>query len=152
MIRPAPHLSGHRRGVCTSDAGSSDALGLALLAPVALGLALVVLFLGRGVDSGATVQVAAETAAQAAAQERTIPAAMSAGRQAALSMLVDDRTCQSPDVDIDTTEFRPGGVVAVTVTCSVSAAGLELINPPSDERSATAFATIDPLRAAQGQR
>ena len=118
---------------------------------MALGLAMVVLYLGRGVDSRATVQIAAETAAQAAVQERTIPAALSAGERAALSMLVDDHTCRSPDVRIDATEFRPGGVVSVTVTCSVSAAGLELIDPPLDVRSATAFATVDPLRAAEGQ-
>jgi len=64
-----------RRGRFRSDDGSSDALGLALIAPAAIGLALVILFLGRGVDSRATVQSAAESAAQAAAQERTPAAA-----------------------------------------------------------------------------
>jgi hypothetical protein len=40
--------------------------------------------------------------------------------------------------------------VTVTVSCTVSADGLELINPPSNgATSATAFATIDPLRATQ---
>ena len=54
---------------CRGDRGSTDALGLALLVPAALGLAVVIIFLGRGVDSRATVQSAAESAAQAAAQE-----------------------------------------------------------------------------------
>jgi hypothetical protein len=131
--------------------GSSDALGLALIAPAALGLAIVILFLGRGVDSRATVQVAAETGAQAAAQERTRAAAVSAGTAAATSMLVDTDTCATPRVVVDTTQFAPGGVVGVRVSCTVSTRGLELINPPAPESlTATAFATIDPFRAAEG--
>ena len=134
-----------------SDDGSSDALGLALIAPAAIGLALVILFLGRGVDSRATVQSAAESAAQAAAQERTAAAAVASARQVADAMLVDRSTCTSPSVTVDTSGFRPGGVVAVTVSCSVSTAGLELIRPPDHgPHVATAFATVDPLRATTG--
>ena len=138
-------------GRLRSDGGSSDALGLELIAPAAIGLALVILFLGRGVDSRATVQSAAESAAQAAAQERTPATAVAAARQVADAMLVDRSTCTSPSVTIDTSAFRPGGVVAVTVSCSVSSAGLELIRPPDHgPYTATAFATIDPLRATTG--
>ncbi|MGI9646142.1 MAG: pilus assembly protein [Ilumatobacteraceae bacterium] len=134
-----------------TDAGSSDALGLALIAPAAIGLALVILFLGRGVDSRATVQSAAESAAQAAAQERTPAAAVAAAREVADAMLDDPSTCASPSVAVDLSGFRPGGQVAVTVACSVSAAGLELIRPPDHgPYTATAFATIDPLRATTG--
>lgn len=133
------------------DRGSSDALGLALIAPAALGLAIVILFLGRGVDSRATVQVAAESGAQAAAQERTHSAAVTAGTAAATAMLVDEDTCSAPGVLVDTSQFAPGGVVSVTVSCTVSTGGLELINPPiPDALTATAIATIDPFRAAEG--
>ena len=107
-----------------SDDGSSDALGLALIAPAALGLALVILFLGRGVDSRATVQSAAESAAQAAAQERTPAAAKTAAQQVADAMLVDESTCSEPAITLDASAFRPGGQVAVTVSCSVSVTGL----------------------------
>ncbi|WP_394944436.1 hypothetical protein [uncultured Ilumatobacter sp.] len=130
--------------------GSSDALGLALIAPAALGMAIVILFLGRGVDSRATVQVAAESGAQAAAQERTTAGAITAGRSAARAMLIDEQTCSNPSVSVDISAFQPGGEVAVTVTCSVSTAGLELIRPQAQTQTATAFATIDPLRAAEG--
>ncbi len=66
-------------------------------------------------------------------------------------MLIDDSTCAAPTISLDTSGFRPGGQVAVTVSCSVSTTGLELIDPPSvGPFSATAFATIDPLRAAGG--
>jgi Flp pilus assembly protein TadG len=133
------------------DSGSSDALGMALIAPVALGLAIVILFLGRGVDSRATVQVAVESGAQAAAQERTRSAAVAAGTAAAAAMLVDEHTCAAPRVRVDTSRFAPGGVVSVTVSCTVSTKGLELINPPTpDALTATAIATIDPFRAAEG--
>jgi len=53
-------------------------------------------------------------------------------------------------VSVDVSDFRPGGQVAVTVTCTVSTDGLELINPPSGgANTATAFATIDPLRGME---
>ena len=133
-----------------NERGGSDALGLALITPAALGMAIVILFLGRGVDSRATVQVAAESGAQAAAQERTTAEAISAGRSAARAMLVDEQTCMNPRVSVDISAFQPGGEVAVTVMCSVSTAGLELIRPQAQTMTATAFATIAPLRAAEG--
>ncbi len=130
-------------------AGSSDALGLALLAPAAIGLALVIVFLGRGVDARATVQSAAESAAQAAAQERSVPAAVAAAEEVGRAMLVDPTSCSSPSISVDVSAFRPGGQVAVTVSCTVSSDGLELINPPaSGATTATAFAAIDPFRAS----
>jgi Flp pilus assembly protein TadG len=133
------------------DCGSSDALGLALLAPAAIGLALVILFLGRGVDSRATVQSAAESAAQAAAQERSVGAARAAAAAIGAAMLVDESTCSSPSVELHALDFRPGGQLAVTVSCTVSTAGLELIRPPSPGAStATAYATIDPHRGMDG--
>ncbi len=132
------------------DAGSSDALGLALLTPAAIGLAVVIVFLGRGVDSRATAQSAAESAAQAAAQERSAAAAIGAAEEVGRAMLIDTSSCASPRVAVDVSEFRPGGRVAVTVSCTVSTDGLELINPPTNgPNSATAFATIDPLRATE---
>jgi hypothetical protein len=105
-------------------------------------MAIVILFLGRGVDSRATVQIAA--------QERTTAGAITAGRSAAKAMLVDEQTCTNPSVAVDVSAFEPGGEVAVTVACSVSTAGLELIRPQAHTLTATAFATIDPLRAAEG--
>lgn len=132
------------------DRASSDALGLALMTPAAIGLAVVIVFLGRGVDGRATVQSAAESAAQAAAQERSPAAAIHAARMVGTAMLIDPTSCASPLVSTDVTDFRPGGRVAVTVSCTVSRNGLELIRPPTTRaNTATAFATIDPLRATQ---
>lgn len=137
-------------GPCVGDDGSSDALGLALLAPAALALAVVIVFLGRGVDGRATVQIAAEAAAQAAAQERTPAAATAAARLVGSEMLVDVASCASPSVSIDTGRFGPGGLVGVTVSCTSSTEGLELISPPRGRSSsATAYAAIDPYRGAE---
>jgi hypothetical protein len=134
------------RRACGED-GSSDALGLALLAPAAIGLAIVLLFLSRGVDSRATAMSAAESAAQAAVQERTPAAARAAADRVAAAMLTDGDTCASPSVVVDLGDFRPGGVVAVTVSCSTSSRGLELVDPPDlGPATATAYAVVDPLR------
>lgn len=133
-----------------SDRGSSDALGLALLAPAAIGLALVIVFLGRNVDARATVHNAAESAAQAAAQERSASAAVQEARRVAGAMLTDTDSCADPTVAVDTSEFRPGGTVSVTVTCHPSSRGLEPIDPPTRSHTVTAIATIDPLRAGDG--
>jgi hypothetical protein len=132
------------------DRGAADALGLALLAPAAIGLAVVIVFLGRGIDGRATVQMAAEAAAQAAAQERTAAAAETAARLVGAQVLVDAASCATPAVDVDTSQFRPGGRVAVTVSCTVSTEGLELISPPRGLSSrATAYAAIDPFRGVE---
>ena len=113
-----------------------------------IALAVVIVFLGRGVDSRATVQSAAESAAQAAAQERSPAAATAAARAVGAAMLVDTATCASPSVEVDTSRFGPGGQVAVTVSCTVSGDGLELVDPTIDGPStATAFAVVDTFRA-----
>ena len=135
-----------------NEIGSSDALGLALLAPAALGLALVIAFLGRGVDGRATTQMAAEAAAQAAAQERSPAAAQHAAQVVGAEMLVDVDTCSAPSVSVDTSNFVPGGRIAVTVSCTVSTRGLELMGAPAGRTNeATAFATVDPFRGSEGQ-
>jgi len=136
------------------DRGAAEALGLVLVAPVAIGLALLVVFLSRQVDSRAQVRTAAESAAQAAAQERSPDAATAAARQVVDAMLIDPDTCASPTAAVDVTQFAPGGLVAVTVSCSVSARGIELV-APADPQSAgrrftvTASATIDRYRATE---
>ncbi len=76
---------------------------------------------------------------------------MNAATVAATAMLIDEDTCAVPQVLVDTSQFAPGGLVSVTVSCTVSTSGLELINPPTpDALTATAIATIDPFRSAEG--
>lgn len=133
---------------CGDERGTTDALGLALLAPVILAGAFAILALSRDVDARATAQSAAEAAAQAAAQERNPVAALDAARRVGNSMLIDERTCASPSVTLGPDPFVPGGRVSVTVSCTASLSGLETSG--ATQRSAqtfTAFAVIDPYRA-----
>jgi Flp pilus assembly protein TadG len=134
------------------DRGAADALGLVLIAPAVLGLALLIISLGRGVDATAQVRSAAESAAQAAALERNPAAAGAAAQRAADAMLADSSNCSDPSV---VTAYQPPtestsgvdvGLVRVTITCEVSNRGVEVINQPYDE-TVTAVATIDFFRA-----
>ena len=131
------------------DDGSSDALGMALIAPAAIALAIAVLFISRGVDTRATAQSAAEAAAQAAAQERSLGAAQGAAQQIGNAMLIDITTCANPSVSTSTQSgFVAGGTVTVTVTCNRRVDDLGLIVPTgSNSATFTAFAVIDTFRA-----
>jgi Flp pilus assembly protein TadG len=134
------------RRLGVGDGGSSDALGMALIAPAALALAIAVLLISRGVDSRATAQSAAEAAAQAAAQQRNRGDAQAAAQQVGAAMLTDPSTCASPSVRLGGT-FAPGETISVTVGCSTSTAGLELVpSTPTGPQEYTAFAVIDPFR------
>lgn len=150
MSRCRPAGSSRRRG---GDRGAADALGIALVAPAAIGLAVVILFLGRQVDSRATVQSAAEAAAQAAAQERSPADAIAAAHSVGNAMLIDELTCRTPVISVDVSAFHAptDPTVSVSVTCSTSAAGLELLGGDRTTSStAVAFATIDPFRRSDG--
>lgn len=136
-----------RRG--DGESGAVDALGMALIAPAMIGLALVIVFLGRGVDARATVHGAAESAAQAAARERTPAAAADAARRVGAAMLVDTASCTSPQVHVDLTGFAPGGVVAVTVRCRSGTDGVELVSRRGHTYSTTAYAIVDRFRSAE---
>ncbi len=128
------------------DRGSADALGLVLIAPVVIGLAVLVVSLGRGVEARAQLRSAAESGAQAAALERTPLAARRAGEEVVMAMLTNPDTCSDPTVTIDLDDFRAGGVVGVSVRCSVSNRGVEVVQPSSNEQAVVAYATIDFFR------
>ena len=135
------------RRVRSRDRGSVEVIGLVLLAPAALGLALLVVFIARQVDARAQVQSAAESAAQAAALQTTPAGAHAAAAGVATAMLLDPDTCAAPRTELDLSDFVPGGEVAATVTCTVSTRGVELLASPARYVSATAWATVDPYRS-----
>ena len=134
------------------DRGAADALGLVLIAPAAIGLALLVVALGRSVDSRAQLRTAAEAAAQAAALERDHTAAEAAARRLVDDMLVEETTCRRDDrrVIVPNEPSRgvglASGLIEVTVTCTMSNRGVEEITTPRT-RSVTAYATVDRFRA-----
>ena len=131
------------------DRGEANALGLVLIAPAAVALAVVILWVGRQVDTDAQMQAASSAAAHAAALQRTPAAAATAARSTATAMLNDAKACAAgPVVSIDTTSFRPGGEVTVIVSCSPERTDLALVSPPATTFTAMATATIDVHRAA----
>ena len=136
------------------DRGAADALGLVLIAPAVIGLALLVIALGRGVDAKAQVRSAAESAAQAAALERSAGEGAVAANNVASAMLVDADACPIPSIDVDYPLAPPpgagitSGFVQVTITCEVSNRGIEVIQEGSREESVTAVASVDFFRAA----
>ena len=128
------------------DRGAADALALVLIAPAVIGLAVLVVMLGRSVDSRAQAQ----SAAQAAALERSPAAADAAARRVAEAMLVDHDTCSTPAVRVDTTAFRPGGEVRVSIRCAAAARGIAAVQHSARSFAAAAVAHIDEFRAAEG--
>ena len=131
------------------DRGEANALGLVLIAPAAVALAVLILWIGRQVDTDAQMQAASSAAAHAAALQRTPVAAATAARSTAAAMLNDAKACSGgPVVTIDTTAFHPGGTITVVVTCSPEHTDLALVSPPAATFTATATASIDTYRAA----
>jgi Flp pilus assembly protein TadG len=138
-------VTGHAR-----DRGAADALGLVLLAPVSIGLALLVVALGRDVDGASRARSAAEAAAQAASLERTPSAADAAARRVARQMALGDDSCSVPRVVVDTSDFGPGGHVTVTVECHASPRGLAPVRLGERVHSARAVASVDRFRSGGG--
>jgi hypothetical protein len=64
-------------------------------------------------------------------------------------MLLDPDTCTAPRTDLDLGRFVPGGEVAVTVTCTESTRGVELLASTARSVSATAWAQVDPYRSME---
>lgn len=151
-MRPAARRAQIRRD---RDRGAADALGLVLIAPVAIGLALLVVALGRGVDARAQVRSAAAAGAQAAALEPSAADADRAARTVIAAMLVDDDACRAPDVVVDYPDVpAPAsgtafGTVHVTVRCSVSDRGIEVVADGPATESFTASASVDLFRARE---
>lgn len=138
--------------VATRDRGAADALGLVLIAPAVIALAILVLALGRAVDARAQVRTAAEAAAQAAALERSSTAGVQAATAVATAMLTDPDACTDPGVDVHYPAVDVGtdAVVSVTVTCIVSDRGIVAVHPGARVEQATAYATLDRFRAETG--
>lgn len=131
----------------TRDRGASDVLALVLLAPAAIAMALVIVFLGRQVDARAQVHAAAEAGAQAAALARDPISADAAARRAVAATLVDSSTCSTPSVTVDLSGFGPGGLVMVRVSCTTRPEGLESTGASPVRFEVRAAATIDEFRA-----
>lgn len=146
--RPVARADGRRyRG----DRGSVSVEMTALVFPVTVILAVLLVGVWRVTASDLDVQAAAAAAARAASQQRTESAADSAARQAAEADLAErDRTCATLTVSIDLGAFSRGGSVAVTVKCAITTGDLIGLNAPGGVTStATARSPIETYRELQ---
>jgi len=132
-----------------AERGEANALGLVLVTPIALAVALLILWTGRKVDTDVQVQAASSAAAQAAALQRSPLAAMDAATATAAAMLTDSTACAGgPTVSVDTSDFRAGGEVTVAVSCTPVVPDLGRFSPRPVTLEATSVAGIDAHRSA----
>ncbi len=130
------------------DRGATEVVASMLIAPVVVVFVVLVFFLGRQVDSRASVRTAADSAAQAAARQRDAVAADAAARSTASEMLKDSSTCAGgPTVVVDVSNFRPGGIVTVDITCATRNEDLTALAAPSRTFTGHGAAVIDTYRA-----
>jgi hypothetical protein len=156
LVRPERRGRRPERRETVRDRGAADALGLVLIAPAVLGLAVLAIALSRRVDTTAQVRSAAEAAAQAAALERNATDAEAAANRVARAMLVDDDACRELTIAVrypavpaaDTGQSF--GLVEVDLSCTMSNRGIEVLQEDGREEAVTAVASVDFFRARSG--
>ncbi|MGD9792048.1 MAG: pilus assembly protein TadG-related protein [Acidimicrobiia bacterium] len=130
------------------DRGAAEVVASILIAPVVVAFVVLLFSVGRQVESRASVRTAADSAAQAAARQRDPGAADAAARRTAADMLGDSSTCTAdPTVVVDVSDFRPGGIVTVDVTCNTRNDDLVAVAAPPRRFTGHGAAVIDTYRA-----
>jgi Flp pilus assembly protein TadG len=134
-----------------ADQRGSASIELVLLTPVLLVLLLLVVAGGRLAGARGAVDAAARDAARAGTIARSPGDARRDALAAAAARLDEGSVgCRDLTVDVDASDFRAGGSVAVTVTCSVDLGDLTLLRVPG-ARDITSHA-VEPVDAFRGTR
>ncbi|MEW6473141.1 MAG: TadE family protein [Actinomycetota bacterium] len=132
-----------------TDQRGSAAVELVLVTPVLIALMLFVVAGGRLASARADVDAAARDSARAASIARSPATAEREGTTAAHANLTDRGvTCRTLTVTIDTSEFRPGGRVAATVSCDIELADLTGLGLPGRRTVSSRF--VEPIDAFRG--
>jgi Flp pilus assembly protein TadG len=144
----AGRRASQRGRVQRSDRGSATVESCVVLFPVTALMILFGVLCFRVAATNMDISSAAAAAARAASQAGNSAAATTAARQSAAANLAGHgRSCASMTVNTDTSEFAPGGQVAVTVTCRTATADLVGLSVPgSVSASSTAYAVVDTYR------
>lgn len=131
------------------ERGDGDVVALMFLAPLAFGVVLLFVFVGRQGAANQSVTHASQVAARSASLERDEASAEAAGADAAAATLVAAGTAciGGPSVSVTADSWTPGGVIEVTVVCSISTGDLGAIGAPSRSFSSTSRAVIDTYRS-----
>lgn len=132
----------------SSERGAA-AVELVLVTPVLVVLMLFAVAGGRLASARAELDAAARDSARAASIARSPATAERAGQEAAGAALADERlTCQRFAVAIDTSDFRPGGMVTAVVTCDVGLADLTGLGVPGTRTLSSRF--VEPIDRFRG--
>lgn len=144
-----PHLSGQLRRLRAHGERGSVTAELVLLTPLLILVLVFVVALGRLASARLQVDSAAGQAARAASLARDpTTATQLATTTASQTLTGQHHTCAQLTVDVDTTAFRPGGWVAVTVSCAVDLSDLSGLRLPSVETVTSRF--VEPLDTYRG--
>ena len=101
------------------------------MSPLLVVLALVAVGFGRTASTRLEVNSAARQAARAASLARDPDTAAAQARSTAQAALAEDRvTCADLTVVVDTTDFTPGGTVAVAISCTTRLADVAMPGLP----------------------
>lgn len=126
------------------DQAGGATVELTLLTPLLLLLLVFGVALGRLVEARNQVDGAARDAARAASIARSPASAVAAAEQtAAASLGSGGASCRQPQTSTDTSAFRPGGWVAVTVTCTADLADVAELRLPGSETIRARF--VEPI-------
>jgi Flp pilus assembly protein TadG len=128
------------------------AVELAILTPFVIVMLLLVVAFGRVTHARTLVDSAAAAGARAASLSASPGQASGQGREAGLAALTSaGLACTAPSVDVDTSELRPGGQVAVTVRCIADLSALTMLGVPGTiALSADAFSPVESHRDVSG--
>ena len=146
----APRRRRQGRGRLSGDRGTVTVEVLLIGFPVALVMLAFALAAIRGGSGHIDVGNAAASAARAASLQRSAGQASAAATQTATDDLTAaNSACRDVAVTVDTSNWRPGGTVTVSVTCTVSLADLPMTGlRPSWRVSASSTSPLDLYRQA----
>jgi len=127
----------------------SASMELVLLAPVLIVVLLFVVGLARMANARQQVEALAADGARAASLERNTALSASAARDAVAAELGErGMSCSALDVEVDVSDYRPGGSVEVTVSCTAALGDVALSGLPGHKRyTATAVVPIETYRS-----
>jgi Flp pilus assembly protein TadG len=130
------------------ERGSGDVAAMMFIVPLIFGVVLLFVFIGRQGTSVEGVTHASHVAAVAASQQRSAGEAQAAAQAAAASTLASAGTAcvGGPSVAISASEWAPGGVITVTVSCSIETGDLGAIHAPARRFTESSRAVIDTYR------
>ena len=137
----------HAFALSRSDGGSIT-VEIVLLAPVVFAFFCFVIGVGRLDEAHGQVVGAARDAARAASMARTPAEAVVAAKSTAHADLTSTGpTCREVNVHVATDQFRPGGLVQVTVSCTTDLSDVTVSGLPGAKTlSASATAPLDTFR------